>query len=170
VKQAEEAVALMEADLRQEIATQISMREGEAEALLAHEQAIEGAVRDMLEEMNRIPRYAPMIRQIEREISNTGELFELVSTKMVDTQISETEDQRMVNAKVLSPATVSQSFVQERKSLFAVFAAMLGLSLGLAVAFLLEGLDHTLRTPDDVELHLGVPLLGSVPEMKPARR
>jgi uncharacterized protein involved in exopolysaccharide biosynthesis len=170
VKQAEEAVLLLEADLRKEIDTQMAMREGEAEALLAHEQAIESAIRDMLEEMNRIPRYAPMIRQIEREINNTGELFELVSTKMVDTQISETEDQRMVNAKVLSPATVSLSFVQERKSLFAVFAAMLGLSLGLALAFLLEGLDHTLRTPDDVEMHLGVPLLGSVPEMKPARR
>lgn len=170
VKQAEEAVTLMEADLRKEIDTQVSMREGETEALRAHEQALEGAIREMLDEMNRIPRYAPMIRQIEREISNTGELFELVSTKMVDTQISETEDQRMVNAKVLSPATVSLSFVQERKSLFAVFAAMLGLSLGLALAFLLEGLDHTLRTPDDVEVHLGVPLLGSVPEMKPARR
>lgn len=170
VKQAEEAVLLLEEDLRREIETQIAMREGEAEALRAHEQAIEGAIRDMLEEMNRIPRYAPMIRQIEREISNTGELFELVSTKMADTQISETEDQRMVNAKVLSPATVSLSFVQERKSLFALFAALLGLSLGLALAFLLEGLDHTLRTPDDVELHLGVPLLGSVPELKPARR
>lgn len=170
VQQAEEAVLLLEADLRDEINTQVSMREGEIEALRAHEQAIESAVRDMLEEMNRIPRYAPMIRQIEREISNTGELFELVNAKMVDTQISETEDQRMVNAKVLSPATVSLSFVQERKSLFAVFAALLGLSLGLALAFLLEGLDHTLRSPDDVEIHLGVPLLGSIPEMKPARR
>jgi capsular polysaccharide biosynthesis protein len=89
---------------------------------------------------------------------------------MVDTQISETEDQRMVNAKVLSPATVSLSFVQQRKSLFALFAALLGLSLGLALAFLLEGLDHTLRTPDDVELNLGVPLLGSIPDLKPALR
>ena len=57
VKQAEEAVLLMEEDLRREIETQISMREGETEALRAHEQAIEGAIRDMLEEMNRIPRY-----------------------------------------------------------------------------------------------------------------
>jgi uncharacterized protein involved in exopolysaccharide biosynthesis len=170
VQQAEEFVALVEQDLRGEIDTQISMREGEVEALRAQEQALERAVRDMIEEMNRIPRYSPMIRQVEREITNTSELYELVGTKMVDTQISETEDQRMVNAKVLSPATVSLSFVQERKSLFAVFAALLGLSLGLGLAFLLEGLDHTMRTPDDVEMHLGVPLLGSIPELKPARR
>jgi len=170
VQQAEHLVALLEEDLRREVETQIEMRQGEVEALRSHEQALENAIRDMVQEMNRIPRYAPMIQQIEREIQNTAELFELVGTKMVDTQISETEDERMVNAKVLGPATVSLSFVQQRKSLFAVFAALLGLSLGLALAFLLEGLDHTMRSPDDVEIDLGVPLLGSIPELKPAAR
>ena len=170
VKQAEEFVSLIEKDLREEVALQISMRDSEIESLRAHESALERAVKDVVEEMKRIPRSAPMIHQIEREITNTAELYELVGTKMVDTQISETEDLRMVNAKVLSPATVALSFVQQRKSLFALFAALLGLSLGLAIAFLLEGLDHTLRTPDDVELELRVPLLGSIPELKPALR
>ncbi len=170
VQQAEAFVSLVEQDLRAEIRTQIEMREGQLEGLRAEEAALEKAVRDVVDEMNRIPRYEPMLRQIEREISNTAELSELVDTKMADTQISETEDQRMVNAKVLSPATVSVSFVQEKKSLFALFAAMLGLSLGLALAFLLEGLDHSLKTPDDVELNLGVPLLGSIPELRAAAR
>jgi uncharacterized protein involved in exopolysaccharide biosynthesis len=170
VKQAEAFVQLLEQDLRVEVETQIAMRDDELDSIRAHEAALERAVREMVEEMNRIPRYSPMIRQIEREITNTAELYELVGNKMVDTQISETEDQRMVNAKVLSPATVKISFVQQRKSLFALFAAMLGLSLGLALAFLMEGLDHTLRTPDDVEINLGIPLLGSIPELKPAAR
>ncbi len=170
VQQAEAFVSLVEEDLRGEIRTQIEMRDGQLEGLRAEEAALEKAVRDVVEEMNRIPRYEPMLRQIEREISNTAELSELVDTKMADTQISETEDQRMVNAKVLSPATVSVSFVEEKKSLFALFAAMLGLSLGLALAFLLEGLDHSLKTPDDVELNLGVPLLGSIPELRTAAR
>jgi uncharacterized protein involved in exopolysaccharide biosynthesis len=167
VQQAEAFVKLLEEDLRHEIEMQVDMREGQVDALRAEEAATEKAVRDVIEEMNRIPRYQPMLQQIEREIDNTAELSELVDTKMADTQISETEDQRMVNAKVLSPATVTVSFVQQRKSLFALFAALLGLSLGLALAFLLEGLDHSLRTPDDVEINLGVPLLGSIPEFQP---
>jgi uncharacterized protein involved in exopolysaccharide biosynthesis len=163
-------VKLIEDDLRKEIETQIQMRDGQVESLRSEEASLEKAVRDVIEEMNRIPRYEPMLRQIEREITNTAELSELVDTKMADTQISETEDQRMVNAKVLSPATVTVSFVQQRKSLFALFAALLGLSLGLALAFLMEGLDHSLRTPDDVEINLGVPLLGSIPEFRPLAR
>lgn len=170
VKQSEAFIALLEQDLKKEITHQIEMREGEIMALRGQEAALADAVRQQIEEMNRIPRFAPMIRQVEREINNTAELYELVGTKMVDTQITESEDQRMLNAKVLSPATVRISFVQQRKGLFAVFAALLGLSLGLALAFLLEGLDNTFRTPDDVEINLGVPLLGSVPELKPAAR
>ena len=170
VKQSEAFIALLEQDLKKEISHQIEMREGEIMALRGQEAALADAVRQQIEEMNRIPRFAPMIRQVEREINNTAELYELVGTKMVDTQMTETEDQRMLNAKVLSPATVRVSFVQQRKGLFAVFAALLGLSLGLALAFLLEGLDNTFRTPDDVEINLGVPLLGSVPELKPAAR
>jgi len=170
VKQAEAFVALLREDLQREVNEQLAMREAELDDLRAHEAAMERAVREMQDELNRIPRYAPMIRQIEREITNTAELYELVGTKMVDTQIAETEDRRMVNAKVLSPATVTVSFVQQKKSLFAVFAAMLGLSLGLALAFLLEGLDHTLHTPDDVEINLGIPLLGSIPELRTATR
>ena len=170
VKQAESLVSQMEAELRREIETQVQMRESELESIRAQEVALERAVREVVEDLNRIPKYEPMLRQLEREITNTSELYEQVAVKMVDTQISETEDQRMVNAKVLSPATVSLSFVQQRKSLFSLFAAMLGLSLGLALAFLLEGLDHTFKSPEDVEIHLGVPLLGSIPDLRPARR
>jgi uncharacterized protein involved in exopolysaccharide biosynthesis len=170
VKQAESLVSQLETELRREIETQVQMRESELETIRAQEIALESAVQEVVEEMTRIPRYDPMLRQLEREITNTTELYEQVAVKMVDTQISETEDQRMVNAKVLSPATVSLSFVQQRKSLFSLFAAMLGLSLGLALAFLLEGLDHTFKSPEDVEIHLGVPLLGSIPDLRPARR
>lgn len=170
VKQAESFVSQLEDELRKETNTQIELRENELESIRAHELALERAVQEMVGEMNRIPKYLPMIRQLEREITNTAELSEQVAERAVDTQITETEDQRMVNAKVLSPATVSLSFVQQRKSLFALFAAMLGLSLGLALAFLFEGLDQTFKSPEDVEAHLGVPLLGSIPDLKPARR
>jgi capsular exopolysaccharide synthesis family protein len=43
--------------------------------------------------------------------------------------------------------------------------ALIGLFLALALAFLLEYLDNTIKTPEDIRVHLaGVPLLGVVPE------
>jgi capsular exopolysaccharide synthesis family protein len=44
-----------------------------------------------------------------------------------------------------------------------VLAALLGLGLGGLAALVLEALDETLATPDDVEKKLGVPVLGVTP-------
>ena len=44
-----------------------------------------------------------------------------------------------------------------------VIAALLGVGLGVLAAFVLEALDESLASPDDVEAKLGLPVLGAVP-------
>lgn len=44
-------------------------------------------------------------------------------------------------------------------------AALMGLGLGVTAAFILEALDETLATPEDVEHKLGVSVLGVVPRL-----
>lgn len=44
-------------------------------------------------------------------------------------------------------------------------AALLGLGFGILAAFILEALDESLATPEDVETKLGVPVLGAVPRL-----
>lgn len=43
---------------------------------------------------------------------------------------------------------------------------LLGLALGIGLALLLELLDESIRTPEDVERKLGLPLLGSIPRLE----
>lgn len=47
-------------------------------------------------------------------------------------------------------------------------AAVLGLVIAALLAFLLEYLDNTLKTTEDLERHLGLNMLGSVPRMTEA--
>lgn len=42
-------------------------------------------------------------------------------------------------------------------------AGVLGLVIGAALAFLLEYLDDSLRTPEDIERFVGLPLVGTIP-------
>jgi len=41
-------------------------------------------------------------------------------------------------------------------------AFVVGLMTGVGLAFLLEYLDNTIKTEEDVEKHLGLPVLGAV--------
>ena len=41
---------------------------------------------------------------------------------------------------------------------------MHNLALGFGVAFFLDYLDRTIKTPDDIRLHVGAPLLAVIPQ------
>jgi len=50
------------------------------------------------------------------------------------------------------------------------YAAMIGLLLGLGLAFFFEYLDNTIKTPDDLEQLIRLPSLGMVPELSFEKR
>jgi len=55
--------------------------------------------------------------------------------------------------------------VKPRRLLMTVAGALVGLLVGLRLAFLLEGVDSKLRTADEIERELGSGTLGSVPHL-----
>ncbi len=72
---------------------------------------------------------------------------------------------RVDNVHVLSPAELeaSSSPINPKPNLNMAIAFVVGLMAAIGLAFLLEFLDNTLRTEQDVEDTLGLPILGVIP-------
>lgn len=68
------------------------------------------------------------------------------------------------NVDILSPAIYEEnsSPVKPNKTLNVAIAAVIGLMVGVGAAFLLEYLDTTVKTEEDIEELLGLPVLGLV--------
>lgn len=67
------------------------------------------------------------------------------------------------NIQVIDAAQVPINPIQPRPMMNIAIAGVLALMLGVFIAFLIEFLDTTIKTPEDVEKHLGLPVIGSIP-------
>lgn len=69
------------------------------------------------------------------------------------------------NINVVDPADVPQKPSSPRPLLNLLISFLLGLGLGVAIAFGLEQLDEAVSDPSEIERRLGLPLLGTIPKV-----
>jgi non-specific protein-tyrosine kinase len=85
-------------------------------------------------------------------------------------QVRLAEAQTVNHVFVVAPAEVPTLPVRPSTLLNTLLAGVVGLMLGLGVAFGLDYLDDTLKTPDDIQQTLGLTTLGTVLRLPAAER
>ena len=73
---------------------------------------------------------------------------------------------KVENIQVIDLAQVPTQPIKPRKKFNMAIGAALGLMISIFLAFLAEFLDNSIKTPEDVQKHLGLPVLGAIPMIK----
>lgn len=104
------------------------------------------------------------LQELQREVDTNRELYDIFFTRMKS--VSETGGFEKPHARILDRAMVPGVPVKPNKRLSVTLAFVLGLVIGCAIAILLDILDNTIKSPDEVLDKLHAPLLGVLPKMK----
>ena len=81
-------------------------------------------------------------------------------------KVFEKEAKRITKAndvQVIDNAILPKNAVKPNKMMNVLIAAVLGMMIGLFVVFLIEYLDNKMKTPQDIEKHLGLSVIGVIP-------
>lgn len=100
---------------------------------------------------------------LEREVTTNREMYNVLLSKVKE--VSLTGESNLSSIRIVEPAE-SPTKHMGGNSTTLVLGGILGLLLGTGLAFFLKYLENTIRTPDDVKLHLALPVLGIVPRFE----
>ena len=73
------------------------------------------------------------------------------------------------NVKVIEQVVIPENPVSPNKTMNIAIAFILGLMVGVGIAFILEFMDNSFKSKEQVEQELGIPVIGSIPLMEDDR-
>ncbi len=130
----------------------------------AQEAALVKALKDVKKNVQSLNRTEFALSGYVRDVKGNRALYDTFLKRIRET--SETGSLQTANARIVDPAVKPASPVKPKKKLIVMLALVVSLMFGVALAFLLDALDATIKNAEDIDHKLGFPLLGILPLLK----
>lgn len=154
--------------IHQELRTRLVENESRIVGLEAKQASLRQMLLDAEAKLATIPEKEIDVARLMREQRVDEEIYVMLRTKYEEMRI--TEAMKVSDVYVIDRATVPEVPVKPRKLLNTAIAAFLGLFVAVGIAFVMEYIDISFRTQEEVERLLDLPVLGVVPDIGRFRR
>jgi polysaccharide biosynthesis transport protein len=154
IDEADGQIRTIAGNIRSSVRSQYEIAANQERSLQAQVSRLTG---DVLDLRDRSIQY----NILQRELDTTRTLYEALLQRYKEVGV--TGGVTANNISIVDVATPPREPSKPNMLLNMALASLLGLGLGVLAALVLEALDETLATPDDVEKKLGVSVLGVIP-------
>jgi len=134
---------------------------GQYEAALQRENMLRGSFEKQKQEANKLNESAIEYSILKRDLDSNRTLYEGLLEKLKEAGV--TAGLRSNNFRIIDAARVPTSPSEPNIPRNLSFALVLGVISGVGLAFLLENMDNTVRTPEQAQVVSGLPSLGMIP-------
>jgi len=157
-------IGLMKQKIALEVKKNVNSLMTEYKVTQSREATLIEALEQQKKEALELNRKAIEYKILERDAESNRQMYNVLITKMKEVDLS--SDLKGTNIRVIDPAQVPRSPIGPNKGFNILFAAFIGLGLGMALAFFLEYIDTSMKTPEDIK-RIQVPYMGFIPTFIP---
>ena len=116
------------------------------------------------EQLKQMPEKELEYSRLTRDVEVYNNLYRITREKLELVRMTEVE--KVPDASLIDPANIPGSPISPNKPFNYLLGVVIGLMLGLAGTFMVEQLDTSIGTIEDVENYLKLPALGVIPYLK----
>jgi polysaccharide biosynthesis transport protein len=165
MEQAEAELQQAKANTRRQIDVVVSSLVNDYELARANEQALERSVAEAKGDVQVINRKEFQLASLERAVATNRQIYDLFLNRFRETSAARDLQPNAV-ARLTDEARPSQLPIKPKKEQIISIAFMLGIAFGALISLLLERLNNTLNSTEDVEEKLGQSLLTALPLLR----
>ncbi len=162
--QANAELAAAQENTRRQIQAVVTGVTKEYEVARANELAVERALGQSKAEIQGMNRKEFQLGVLEREAQANRQLYDMFVTRFKETNVA--GDLQSTVARVVDPAILPGSPYAPKKLQIVSISAAVALLIGILLALLLDRINNTLNSTQDVEKRLGLPVLGVLQKIK----
>lgn len=133
----------------------------EVQVARVRERTLDQNLAQLEEKRGRQGRAEIRLRELEREAQANRLLYENFLSRFKET--TEQENLQQADARIISKAEIPTKPTYPKKTLTVALAMVGSLFLGVVLVFVLEKLDNSFRSAEQVEKITGVPAIGMIP-------
>ena len=151
--------------IHQALRGQLLLARADLRGAQARYDSLQTQVVDQRRQLDELNRKSLTTDELTREVRAAEDAYVLYKKKHEEARISAAmEQERIINVSIAQPAQRPLKPVAPNRRTNLLFGMFFGLFGGLALAFVIEFLDHSFTTGRELEARLGIPLLGSIPD------
>src|ERR1700676_827039 len=151
----------VDAQIQAEMRKVAARLRGDYLAAVQRESMLRSALEKQKQQANKLNESAIEYSLLKRDVDANRTLYEGLLEKLKEAGV--TAGLRSNNFRIINAARVPTSPSEPNIPRNLLFASVLGVISGVGLAFLLENLDNTVRTPEQAQAISGLPSLGMIP-------
>jgi polysaccharide biosynthesis transport protein len=151
----------IDAQMQREMKKIVSKVRGEYMTSLQRENMLRQALEKQKQEANQLNESAIQYNLLKRDAETYRTLYEGLLQKLKEAGVS--AGLRSNNFRIIDAARAPMGPIEPNIPRNLLFGFVLGTATGVGLAFLLEGLDNTIRTTDQAQMISGLAPLGMIP-------
>ncbi len=113
--------------------------------------------------MSTLPDTELELARLQRNYSIDEKLHGILAEKYEDAKVA--EQAKMGNIRIVERAIMPQLPIKPKKKMNILIGFVIGLGIGIGIAMVLNSMDTKIRTLDDVDRFIRIPVFGTIPYM-----